>query len=29
MSLAIFLDTGPLGLITNPKNAPESIYCLL
>lgn len=25
MSLAIFLDTGPLGLNTNPKNTPESI----
>ena len=25
MSLTIFLDSGPLGLITNPKSAPESI----
>jgi len=25
MSLTIFLDTGPLGLVTNPKKTPETI----
>jgi hypothetical protein len=25
MSLTVFLDTGPLGLITNPKRTPDTI----
>ena len=25
MSLTIFLDTGPLGLLTNPKRTPETV----
>lgn len=25
MSLTVFLDTGPLGLITNPKRTPDAI----
>ena len=25
MSLTVFLDAGPLGLVTNPKKTPETI----
>jgi len=25
MSLTIFLDSGPLGLVTNPKKTPDTI----
>lgn len=28
MSLTVFLDTGPLGLLTNPKRPPETIRAL-
>lgn len=27
MSQVIVLDTGPLGLVTNPKLSPESVAC--
>ncbi|HEY9803751.1 MAG TPA: hypothetical protein V6D25_25640 [Leptolyngbyaceae cyanobacterium] len=27
MSRVIFLDAGPIGLITNPKRSPESLAC--
>ena len=27
MSLTILLDTGPLGLVTNPKPSPQSLGC--
>lgn len=29
MNLFIFLDTGPLGIITNPKRPPETVEMLL
>jgi predicted nucleic acid-binding protein len=28
MSLTIFLDAGPLGLLTNPKRPPHTVACL-
>jgi predicted nucleic acid-binding protein len=28
MSLTIFLDTGPLGIVTNPKRPPETVRAL-
>jgi predicted nucleic acid-binding protein len=28
MSLTIFLDTGPLGILTNPKRPPETVLAL-
>ncbi|AFY32724.1 hypothetical protein [Calothrix sp. PCC 7507] len=27
MSRVIFLDAGPIGLVTNPKRSPESLAC--
>ena len=27
MSLAVVLDAGPLGLVTNPKHSPQSLAC--
>ena len=28
MSLTVFLDTGPLGIVTNPKRPPETLAAL-
>ena len=28
MSLTVFLDTGPLGILTNPKRPPETVRAL-
>ncbi len=28
MSLTVFLDTGPLGILTNPKRPPETVSAL-
>jgi len=28
MSLTIFLDSGPLGILTNPSRPPETVRCL-
>jgi hypothetical protein len=28
MSLTIFLDSGPLGLLTNTNRSPETVACL-
>src|ERR1017187_7524739 len=28
MTLTVFLDTGPLGLLTNPKHPPETVSAL-
>ena len=28
MSLPVFLDTGPLGILTNPKRPPETVRML-
>ena len=28
MSLTVFLDTGPLGILTNPKRPPETVAAL-
>jgi hypothetical protein len=28
MSLSVFLDTGPLGLVTNPKPSPVAVACI-
>ena len=27
MSHVVLLDTGPLGLVTNPKRSPQSVAC--
>lgn len=27
MSRVVFLDAGPIGLVTNPKLSPESTLC--
>ena len=27
MSQVVFLDTGPLGLVTNPRRSPQSVAC--
>ena len=29
MSLIVFLDTGPLGILTNPKRPPETVTALM
>jgi len=29
MSLTVFLDSGPLGILTNPKRPPETVNALL
>jgi predicted transcriptional regulator len=28
MSLTVFLDTGPLGIVTNPRRPPETVTAL-
>gem|GEM_PF-6608951 len=28
MSLTVFLDSGPLGILTNPKRPPETVAAL-